>query len=338
MINPKTQRRNDAKEQRVFTVPLLLCAFAFILSLTMTSCSTYSYVLEPDITYIPQEQHISSLPSAFPELTSDEYAEDWGKELYIGQVLGSELDLYRSTTSFKRAQILLTDDADSLRDLQIDYGLFLGYYLGGRYQEALNVFENSDLPMVLVEFPAIQELLIALFDSYMKTEQYAKAFRTLELVDMYEDDLGTRLRVGDSIILGDLCTAQNLGYSLRWGSELVYELSRDYNCQKLSIGTAQALNAILPGAGYLYVGQKRAALTSLVLNTLFTAAAYSFFHKGYWAAGAITASLELGWYFGGINGAGLAAKTYNECRYNTLGKETMIRGQFFPVLLFQTAF
>ena len=95
---------------------------------------------------------------------------------------------------------------------------------------------------------------------------------------------------------------------------------------------------LLPGAGYYYVGQKKAALTAFVINSLFTAAAYQFFAKGYPAAGFITLSFEAGWYFGGINGAGLAAKEYNERLYEVKAKDFMLKERLFPLLTFETSF
>lgn len=312
---------------------ILLIGAAFI-----TGCSPCSYVLEPCISYIPQEPYIASLPSSFPPQSIKEEKSDWGKELLIGQEFACELDLYRAITAFKRARILLPDDTARMRALQADYGIFLSYYLGGKYEDAVNTFECSDLAEISSHFPAVRELLLALFDSYMHTDHYTKAFRILELIDAMDEDAGIRLRMGDSIIIGDLCAAEGSAECLCDGSEAVDEFFCRYAKEKLSVRKAQVLNAVLPGAGYLYAGQHKAAATSLVINTLFIAAAYQFFQHGMWGAGLITTSLELGWYIGGINGAGLAAKQYNECLYNTYGKEAMVKGRLFPVLLFQTAF
>lgn len=317
---------------------LLLLLFGYVLAIAAAGCSPRSHMLEPHIEYAPQQCHIESLPSAFDELPCEDLDTDWGKELFIGESLGLELDLYRAITAFKRARILYMGSRDDPRSLEIDYGIFLSYYLGGRHQDALNIFESGPLTDVSSKFPPIHDFLLALFDSYMHTKQYAKAFRILELIDACDADAGTRLRVGDSIVIGDLCAAQGISEDLAWGKEIVDQFVCEYSYKKLSVTKAQTLNALLPGAGYYYVGQKRAAMTSFIINTLFTAAAYAFFERGYWAAGLITTSLELGWYIGGINGAGLAAKQYNECLYNSLGKEAMIKGQMFPILLFQTAF
>ena len=95
---------------------------------------------------------------------------------------------------------------------------------------------------------------------------------------------------------------------------------------------------ILPGAGYLYVGQKQSAVTAFLLNGLFIAAAVHFFCKWEIAAGVITTSFEAGWYFGGIYGAGESAKLYNERVYEDLAYPALNRNGLFPVLMLQYGF
>ena len=50
------------------------------------------------------------------------------------------------------------------------------------------------------------------------------------------------------------------------------------------------------------------------------------------------ASAEFGWYVGGINGAGLAAKEYNEFIYNDLAKNYLLSTKGFPVLSISKGF
>ena len=111
-----------------------------------------------------------------------------------------------------------------------------------------------------------------------------------------------------------------------------------YEKQKKSISRAQFLNAVCPGAGYLYIGQKKSALTALLINGLFIAAAYEFFHRGYTAAGIITSSFELGWYCGGIYGAGEEAKYYNERIYEKKVGTAMNSEGYFPIYMLKYTF
>src|SRR5262249_54042528 len=111
-----------------------------------------------------------------------------------------------------------------------------------------------------------------------------------------------------------------------------------YPSQAKSPQTARVLNGLLPGAGYYYIGQKKAAFTSFVINALFTAAAWQFFQRGYPAAGAITTGLELGWYLGVITGAGLGAQQYNDRLYEGVARKILIHQQAFPILIWETSF
>ena len=108
--------------------------------------------------------------------------------------------------------------------------------------------------------------------------------------------------------------------------------------KKKSVSRAQTYNAILPGAGFLYVGQKQSALTSFLLNGLFIWASIHFYSKGNYAAGAVFTSLETGWYFGGIYGAGESAKLYNERLYEKEAYPILNSGGFFPVLMLRYGF
>ena len=61
-------------------------------------------------------------------------------------------------------------------------------------------------------------------------------------------------------------------------------------------------------------------------------------NQGNIAAGLITASFETGWYFGGINGAGLAAQEFNQRMYEVNTKEIMFQNRLFPIFHFTKSF
>lgn len=310
----------------------------WLLSLILFSgCSKESHHLEPEIVYWPQERHLAELPSAFPPLPRQECASQWGKELIIGECLGRELDLYRAATAFKRAEILLPEKYKE-RYIEAKYGLFLSYYLGRCYREAIAVFEGSeDLQGITAEFAALPELLLALADCYTHVDQQEKAERIAPMLAGLDERRAQSLEIYQALKQADICKVRE---KIRFHSsaQRIMQFLDCFERKKLSVTRAQLLNAIMPGAGYLYTGQTRTAATSFVINALFGAATYQFFKKGQWAAGLITASLELGWYVGGINGAGLAAKAYNEHLYSEGAKEAMIETHLFPILLFESVF
>lgn len=313
-----------------------IVASALFTILLLSGCHPNTCKLEPSIWYCPQPRYIASLCEPFAPLTAQERSQDWGKELQIGLVFAKELDLYRAVTAFKRSLVLLPC-TERVRLRQLQYSIILAYYLGNKYQEAIEVFECSDLTDAGPDFPAFKTLLTILQDAYTQEGRCDHAAILMEHMKVHYPDQAIDQAVGHAVQCGDLSTARILAQDTCRAECIESLASRYCDCAK-SPCKAQWLNAILPGAGYYYVGQNKSAMTSFVINALFTWAAYEFYHRGYYAAGAITTSLEMGWYFGGINGAGLAAKEYNEHTYNFLGKETLLQCNLFPVLTIQVGF
>lgn len=304
----------------------------WFLLLFLFGCQT-SWQLEPQIFYDAPKPFIENLPSPFPPLTPKEYSQDWGKELVIAKTFAREFDFYRAITSYKRALILIPPRVVD-RNLEIEYGIILSYYLGRKHKEAIDAFECGRLANVSSSFPAYNDLLILLYDSYIQINEIEKANSIFSLIELNQAELSKRLSQYQAIKKADFIS---MSQCKNEHADLCQFLDF-YESQSKSVRTAQFLNAILPGAGYLYVGQKQTALTSFLLNSLFTAAAYHFFHQKNIAAGLILSSFEFGWYVGGINGAGLAAREYNERLFECNAKEFMLCHQLFPILMFQYSF
>ena len=311
-------------------VMLHLCAILFC------GCHPNSCLLEPNISYFPQKQQFESLPGAFPELSEQELEQEWGRELKIGIAFARELDLYRAITAFKRSLIIMPSDC-SERQLQTMFYLVQSYYLGEKYLQAIESFECSPLTTVSFSFPPFRELMIILHDAYQKTDQPEKAQLALAIIEKGDPETVVDLSLYFAINEGNLAGISSLASHYPEDDDITTFLTQ-YAMHSKSIYTAQTLNALLPGAGYYYVGQKKTALTSFTINAVFIAAAYHFFNSGNWGAGLITTSLEFGWYFGGINGAGLAAKEYNTCLYQEYGKELLHKKNLFPILMLNKSF
>ncbi len=309
-------------------------------SLSLSGCTRAASDFEPKISYLPTEQHIAKLSSPFEKLTKAELQQEWAREFYIGLHFGNELDLYRAITAFKRALILLPPNHME-RKIQLQYYIYLSYYLGQKYQEALNYFQTSDLDAVPREFPAYKDLLTSLYECYNKTGQTEQADLLLNKLEAEDPEASHSLELSTALQTGQLKAVEEIASCTDLtnpSAEEIQEFLDDYYQEALSATKARTWNAILPGAGYYYVGQKKAAATSLVINALFTWAAYAFIKNGYVAAGIVTASLESGWYLGGINGAGIAANEYNERLYESSAKEFMIEHTLFPVLKLEMSF
>ena len=310
--------------------------FLFSCFILLCGCHPTPCDIETQVEIIPQQSAIDCLPSAFNKLTPKESSSDWGKELVVGYSFAKEFDLYRAITAYKRALVFIPLEKIERRQ-QIYYSIFQCYYLGQKYEEAIDIFENTELKVVTSYFPALRDLLIMLQDAYVKTGEFEKAENILQVIQKNDESIAEDIRLSIALKYADLPSL-----SQRMESECFKEglnnLLDDYHHEAKSVRKAETLNALLPGAGYYYVGQKKTALTSFLLNTLFIATTYKLFDNGYIAAGLFTLSLEFGWYAGGIHGAGLAAKQYNEYLYRTQTKDYMLKNRLFPLLMIETAF
>jgi tetratricopeptide (TPR) repeat protein len=298
------------------TFSLRPCPFAFyLLFLILTGCSGVQDQICPSICFSPTERLAASWPSPFPPLSWEEKEAAWGIELEMGKQFGRELDLYRAITCFKRAEFL---NPPVSRRQEIDFSLFFAYYLGEKYVDAIQIFEESSISSVDRNFPAFDTLVTTLWDAYEKTGQLKKAE---DLFPFMSEEKAGALQLGKAIEEG-----------------MPSSFSDCYCHLTKSPTTARTLQAILPGAGYLYMGQTKSALTSFVLNALFIWGTVELFQHGHPAWAIFTLSLESGWYLGGINGAGLLARQHNEIIYNSLGKEYMMQNRLFPLLRIECGF
>lgn len=262
--------------------------------------------------------------------------EDWGREMQIGMAFAHELDLYQAITAFKRAQILLPS-SEAARRLQVDYEILLCYYIGKKWEDVIHTFQTSRLRFADTSFPALHDLLMILYDTYLQTDREEDAERTLLLIKTYYPDEADAFDLSTALVKGDLAVIYAIADTPPEKPDLDAFLC-SYEEGRKSVRKAQLYNAILPGAGYLYLGQKQSAATAFFLNGLFITASYLFFHHDNIPAGVIFASFETGWYFGGIYGAGLEAKEFNQRHYEKLATPMMTRDRLFPILRLNYAF
>ena len=198
--------------------------------------------------------------------------------------------------------------------------------------DAAEAFEKSALAHVDKTFAAYHDLLLTLFETYRELKEEEKQRTILELMEKSFPETGEKLRLSSAIRTADLELVENFACGFQEESYLDQMLDC-YHSKKKSVAGAQVLNALIPGAGYLYLGQRKSALTAFLLNGLFITAAVQFFLHKHIAAGIITTGFETGWYFGGIYGAGEEAKYYNERLYEQNASMVLNERKLFPVLM-----
>jgi hypothetical protein len=304
-------------------------------ALSMSSCFRVEDKLEPKFSYHLEESNIDLKNSPFKALSQEEKKTDWAKEYIIAKDFAKELDLYRAITNFKRARILLEDN-NLYRKKEINYYLMLTYFLAKKYEDVIDVFNKSTLDRVDKSFEAYHDLLIILYDSYKELDQKDKSNRIQELLEDYYPNEEKKIVLSSALINADIPKLEQIALTPP-PNEKIIDLVNTYYQNKKSVVAAQLLN-IVPGAGYLYIGQKKSAITSLLLNASFIYASYEFFKRGYTAAGIITVSFEAGWYFGGIYGAGEEARFYNERLYECMAQPILKKEKLFPLFMLKYGF
>ena len=85
------------------------------LALLLMACYRVPDRLDPRISYPVQDHYFANLTSAFSPLSPEDQRSDWGKEYTIARAFAEDLDLYRSVSTFKRAEILLPDGEINLQ-------------------------------------------------------------------------------------------------------------------------------------------------------------------------------------------------------------------------------
>jgi hypothetical protein len=314
-----------------------LFRYIFLLFFTvLCACQRVPDKIEPTMSYAVQDKYLLALPSPFTPLSEEEKAQDWGKEMQIGFGFAHQLDLYQAITSFKRAEFL-GPPSESMRALEVQYEILLCYYIGKKWKDVIFTFDNSPLRYADNSFPAFHDLLLILYESYTQEKMENQSEKILHLIHYYYPEEAQKLILSSALVQGDIPTVAAIADAPPPKAYL-QDFLIDYQAQKKSVGKTQLLNAIIPGAGYLYLGQKQSAATAFFLNGLFIAASAYFFEEGNIAAGVIFTSFEAGWYFGGIYGGGLEAKAYNERLYETMATPMMNRERLFPALMLNYAF
>lgn len=320
---------------------------------------------------------VKSLPTAFEPLTPVELEKGWATEYRMGVYFAKKLDLYRAVTAFNRAEFLLSEEPNPLMAMQrkqeVEYYTLLCYSLGKRYEDLVSSFEASSLAFINSDFKAYHDLLLLLSEAYDATKQKHKALSVQQVLAQTFPNAAEPFLLGKALKTADISTVRaildqeqapkfskniSVQQALSDGPKphhfinydavdknrshqnrlAINEAQKNFLSQKKSPITAQVLSSIVPGAGYLYVGQYQSAFTAFSINALFIGTATYFFSKGNISAGVLTTGFEAGWYFGSIYGAGESVKTYNERLYEVYTGPIMEEKKFHPLLQIEYGF
>lgn len=231
--------------------------------------------------------------------------------------LFEEGDYYRAITEYKR---IIHDSPQSDLAKEARLKIAIAYIKGKRFDSALLTLEKfrqsySDDPLVI-------EAIFLEGEAWFSAGNYKEALKIFQKVgrqpllpEQKERAISakgwTLMKMGrwkEASAVFDSLGETEQGRYLR----LSLDLDKGERLPRKSPALAGTLSAIIPGAGQLYVGRKRDAFVSFLLNGAFIAGAAEAFRKGEDAIGGILLFFEAGWYTGNIYSAAGGAHKYND--------------------------
>lgn len=274
---------------------------------------------------------IVKLPSPY-SLTDEDKKESWGQEYFLGKEFAARGDYYRAATCFHRSMMLLPPSSKQYSVLF--HALILTYSLAGKYDEVTSLYERYLDKLAVTDPRLALDCITLIYEAYAHQNRQNEAEGILAIIPKAEQASRT-LPVFQALMLNSEDSFKE-AYNL--SSDLSVEQKKDlsnlvkiYRKSKKHPETAAMLNALLPGAGYLYVREYQTAATAFLFNGLFIVAGWQFFAAHQPAAGVIASGFELGWYAGGIVGGHMAATTYNERLREQLSKHYLFKYNLFPL-------
>ncbi|MDH3976132.1 MAG: tetratricopeptide repeat protein [Deltaproteobacteria bacterium] len=253
---------------------------------------------------------ITFVPASFAAASAQDIAS-------FADSLFEEEDYYRAITEYKRL-IHLYPETDLAKEAGLKVAI--AYMEGKRFRAALSALEK--FRRSYGDDPLSREALFLKGEAWFAAGNYEEALRVFKLAGKE----AALLREKNRAYAGEGRALMKMG---RWKEasatfeamgeveqgrylRLSRELEKGETLPGKSPSLAGTLSAIIPGAGQLYVGRKRDALVSFLLNGAFIAGAAEAFRKGEDAIGGILLFFEAGWYAGNIYSAAGGAHKYNK--------------------------
>ncbi len=278
-------------------------------------CYIYFFSLLLCIVSIPT----NSFALLISELTQKEFVES----------LYDEKDYFRAITEAKRYLFMFPTGGYKEDMLML---IADSYREGGDEKQAL--IEYKKILENFYETSYAIEVLHKIGRLHADNRQYILAFKYFEEIQKhpfatsFEKDKASKWLVMLSLLIGETADETNervRKYRLEDNMD-IEALVTDY--EKLNIKSpklAGFLSGVLPGAGQLYVGRKRDALTALILNGLFIWGATEAFNDDKVGIGVLLTVFEIGWYSGNIHTAVSGAHKHNRKLNDSFRKNMSLR-------------
>ena len=269
--------------------------------LFLSSCMPRLERKEELFGYSPSQSERMELLN-YPEGTAPlNRSSDWGREILVGKAFAEEGDWYRALTSFQRARFLMRLEQSASPELEarLTWSECLIYAYAGKWHDVVTTWEHYKSDCGIITKSMNTPWFILLFTAYTYEGRQEEANFFLSLLPEEQKRSLLEWKNLSLLTYDEAIQAKNDTIE----ASLAHQMK--------SPTKARLFNACLPGLGYWYLGQKQTACTSFLLNALFLGAGIQLIQAHQPFLALITLSFELGWYVGGITGAGIEADTYN---------------------------
>lgn len=225
-----------------------------------------------------------------------------------------EKALSPALASFKRTSFLTKDPVEKSA---ANYGLIYTYFLAKKWDALHQLYISGILDQIDQSAPYFNDLLW-MFYIALKEKQLPFVCDNIKSYLCQNKDVEKKLQEFEAITTASF---EKSAY------KAIYQ---NYLHTKKSSALASFLNLIVPGSGYLYLGQYQSALTAFVLLSLLLWALHSCFSQKQKAAAFLVFSVFVGFYWGSIVGVTESCKLYNQSLYTFYFEPILVKEKLYP--------
>lgn len=221
---------------------------------------------------------------------------------------------YPSISSFKKAELISATSEEKSKAI---YSLIFTYFLAKKWDQLKTMYTQGVFEHLDKKAPYFRDGIL-MFYIALKAENMPFVVQNLKNYLYQDASLKTKLELYDAITQANF---SNGGFN---------DFFMFYKKHEKSQTLASFLNLIMPGAGYLYIGQIQTFITCFLALSLLVWGFYHAFKTRHFAQGFLIFSIFSGFYFGSILGAKLGAITYNQSLYRSIFDPVLKDNNLYP--------
>lgn len=221
---------------------------------------------------------------------------------------------YPTITSFKKAALLSTTKEEKSK---ATYSLIFTYFIAKKWDMLKTLYTHGACEDLDKNAPYFKDALL-MFYIGLKHEAMPFIVQNLK-THLYQDpELKVKLELYDAI------SQVNFSHSTFNDSYKIYQT------HEKSQTLAGFLNLIMPGCGFLYLGQIQTWLTCFLTLSVLLWGFYHALKTKHFAQSILIFSIFSGFYLGSIVGAKLEAITFNQTLYTSIFDPVLKDNKLYP--------